>query len=177
MGHRPISICVITVAAVALVLLPRLSPSTASSAALANQMVYLPLLARSTSGPTLGGCLMFPADNIWNKPIDSLPRHSQSDNYISFIGAGTSLHPDFGANWNGGPFGIPFDLVPGTQPMVPIRYKHVLTAGASDSDGVQALWHYRGRQRQQLVHQRRAGCALGRQHARRRIPASPWVRL
>ena len=36
-----------------------------------------------------------------------------------------NIHPDFGANWNGGPFGIPYVVVPGTQPKVnigPITY-------------------------------------------------------
>lgn len=31
---------------------------------------------------------------------------------IASIGASTKLHMDFGANWNGGPFGIPYVVVP-----------------------------------------------------------------
>jgi hypothetical protein len=44
--------------------------------------------------------------------------------YISSIGASTGLHPDFGANWNGGPFGIPYTTVPGTQPLVPVAFDY-----------------------------------------------------
>jgi len=34
------------------------------------------------------------------------------------IGSGTHLHPDFGGNWNGGPFGIPYMVVTGSQAKV-----------------------------------------------------------
>jgi hypothetical protein len=34
------------------------------------------------------------------------------------------LHPDFGANWDGGPFGIPYVVVPGTQPKVPVTFDY-----------------------------------------------------
>jgi hypothetical protein len=78
--------------------------------------------ASRSAPPTLGGCPMFPADNIWNVPIDNLPVDARSDDYINTIGRTTSLHPDFGANWNGGPFGIPFVVVPSTQPLVPIDF-------------------------------------------------------
>jgi hypothetical protein len=72
---------------------------------------------------------MFPANNVWNARIDSLPIDSHSANYIAFIGAGTHLHPDFGANWNGGPFGIPYTTTLITQPSVPITF-----TWASESD-------------------------------------------
>ena len=37
---------------------------------------------------------------------------------IASIGLNNGLHPDFGANYNGGPFGIPYVLVKGTQAKV-----------------------------------------------------------
>jgi hypothetical protein len=80
--------------------------------------------------PTLGGCPMLPADNIWNVPIDTLPVDARSDDYINTIGRTTSLHPDFGADWNGGPFGIPFVIVSQTQPLVDIYW----TAYGDESD-------------------------------------------
>ena len=80
--------------------------------------------------PTLGGCPMLPADNIWNVPIDNLPVDAHSDDYINTIGRTTSLHPDFGANWNGGPFGIPYVVVSQTQPLVTINW----TAYGDESD-------------------------------------------
>lgn len=39
---------------------------------------------------------------------------------LSNIGLTTALHPDFGANYNGGPFGIPYVVVAGTQPLVTV---------------------------------------------------------
>ena len=74
-------------------------------------------------GPILAGCPLFPADNIWNARIDALPVHPQSNTYITFIGASTGLHPDFGSGtWDGGPIGIPFNIVPSTQANVPISF-------------------------------------------------------
>ncbi|MEZ0368640.1 MAG: hypothetical protein ACAI44_06055 [Candidatus Sericytochromatia bacterium] len=41
---------------------------------------------------------------------------------ISSIGLDTHFHPDWGANWNGGPFGIPYVVVSGSQTKVPITF-------------------------------------------------------
>lgn len=69
------------------------------------------------------GCSVFPADNIWNAPIDTLPVDANSAAYIATIGASTGMHADFGSGtWEGGPIGIPFVNVPGTQPKVPIHF-------------------------------------------------------
>jgi hypothetical protein len=43
---------------------------------------------------------------------------------IASIGLNTGLHPDFGANYNGGPFGIPYIVVPGTQALVPVSFQY-----------------------------------------------------
>ncbi|MBI4514818.1 MAG: DUF4091 domain-containing protein [Deltaproteobacteria bacterium] len=76
-----------------------------------------------TGGPTLAGCAVLPADNIWNRRIDALPLDPSSQAYVNNIGATAGLHPDFGAGtWNGGPIGIPFVVVPGTQPFVPVSF-------------------------------------------------------
>ncbi len=80
--------------------------------------------------PTLGGCPVFPASNIWNVSVDNLPVAANSAAYINTMGGTTSLHPDFGANWNGGPFGIPFIVVSQTQPLVNIQW----TAYGDESD-------------------------------------------
>ena len=73
------------------------------------------------SGPTLGGCAMFPADNPWNTPVDALPVHRNSAAYVAAISAEGDryLHPDFGSNPG---YGIPYEIVPATQPQVPIRF-------------------------------------------------------
>lgn len=74
--------------------------------------------------PLVDGCPVFPADNIWNVPVDTLPLDANSAAYVNSIGAATTVHPDFGAAlWQGGPIGIPFVSVPATQTKVAIHYK------------------------------------------------------
>lgn len=69
------------------------------------------------AAPQVGGCPLFPPDNIWNVPIDKAPLDTRSAAYVSSIGATTGLHPDFGAGvWDGGPIGIPFNLATSTTP-------------------------------------------------------------
>jgi len=71
----------------------------------------------------VGNCSIFPARNIWNVPIDKLPVHPDSALFIATEGPSLPLHPDFGANGS-----IPFSVVAGTQPKVPISF----TDGESD---------------------------------------------
>ncbi len=102
---------------------------------LADGDLYLPLIRKDSSGPLLGGCAVFPADNPWNTDISNYPVHANSANYVATIsnsglGGRANLHPDFGANWNGGPFGIPYVVVPQTQPLVAINF----TAYGNESD-------------------------------------------
>jgi hypothetical protein len=82
----------------------------------------------AAQAPQLEGCLVFPADNIWNVRIDHLPVDPSSALYIDTIGASTGLHPDFGAGvWPPGsdsPIGIPWVAVPGSQPLVPITFDY-----------------------------------------------------
>jgi hypothetical protein len=85
--------------------------------------IYLPIVFQPN--PTVAGCPSFPGDNIWNARVDGLPVDSNSAGYIQSIGVNTSLHADFGSGlWNGGPIGIPFISVPGTQPKVPITFQY-----------------------------------------------------
>ena len=79
----------------------------------------------------VGGCSVLPADNIWNTPVDTLPVLSNSASMVATIGASTGFHADFGAGmWNGGPIGIPFISVPGTQTKYPATF---LYADESDA--------------------------------------------
>jgi hypothetical protein len=65
---------------------------------------------------SLAGCSLFPADNPWNTRVDSLPVAANSDAIIATIGTRIGLHPDFGSGtWDGGPIGIPYNLVPSKQ--------------------------------------------------------------
>jgi hypothetical protein len=66
----------------------------------------------------------FPNDNPWNRLIDKSPADPNSATLIASIGAGKPLHPDFGANWNGGPFGIPYIVVSGNQAKVKIEFQY-----------------------------------------------------
>ena len=76
--------------------------------------------ARDASGAGEPGCSIFPPDNPWNQDVSGLPVHPQSDAFVDSIGRYDHLHPDFGTVWNGAPIGIPYVIVPGSQPMVPV---------------------------------------------------------
>ncbi len=73
---------------------------------------------------SLDGRRPFPDDNPWNQPVDTAQVDPASDALIANIGADKALHPDFGANWNGGPFGIPYVVVAGTQRDVPVTFDY-----------------------------------------------------
>jgi len=73
---------------------------------------------------SLQGARPFPDDNPWNTPIDSDPLDPDSDILIDGIGRTATLHPDFGADWNGGPFGIPYIVVSGDTPKVPVSFQY-----------------------------------------------------
>jgi hypothetical protein len=73
---------------------------------------------------SLNGIWPFPDDNPWNQPVDQEPVDPDSDTYIDSIGRNSPLHPDFGANWNGGPFGIPYIVVSGDTPKVQVAFQY-----------------------------------------------------
>jgi hypothetical protein len=77
------------------------------------------------AAPQISGCNIFPADNVWNTPIDSLPVHANSSAWISTIGSSRGFHMDFGSGlWDGGPIGIPFVVVPQGQPKVSVSFDY-----------------------------------------------------
>ncbi len=89
--------------------------------------VALPLAGQ---GPTVGHCTVFPADNVWNTPVDQLPLDTNSATYVATIGSTTGVHPDFGSGlYAGAPIGIPFITVAGTQTKYPVTFQY-----ASESD-------------------------------------------
>ena len=90
----------------------------------------------STSGgpcvgesPTIGGCPVFPGDSWWNVDISGYPVHPNSAGFLRRIGevGGDVMHPDFGSNPS---YGIPYVVVPASQPAVPITY----TSWGNESD-------------------------------------------
>jgi hypothetical protein len=57
--------------------------------------------------------------------VDRLPVASNSARIIRSIGLDTGLHPDFGAGkWNGGPIGIPFNVVSRKTRRVNLRFDY-----------------------------------------------------
>ncbi len=74
--------------------------------------------------PAIAGCQIFPADNPWNTDISGYPLHPNSESFIETIGPDTGLHPDFGTIWQGHPNGIPFVVVSGDQPKVPVSFRY-----------------------------------------------------
>ncbi len=89
------------------------------------------LTASAQDDPVIVGCPVFPADSAWNTPVDKLPIHPLSDLWVRTIGAEKPLHPDFGSGtFNGGPIGIPFIVVPGTQPKIRATFEY---SGESDA--------------------------------------------
>ena len=77
------------------------------------------------SGPTLEGCPVFPADNIWNASVANLPLDQNSSAFINTIGPTRGLHPDFGSGtWDGGPIGIPYNVVDASQTEVNVSFDY-----------------------------------------------------
>jgi hypothetical protein len=107
-----------------------LATAVAVAFAQSTHTVYLPLVARNAGGPTLGGCPMFPADNAWNRDLSAElvdPNSAAIINYILANSGNDFLHADFGENPT---YGIPYVVVPQTQPLVPINF----TAYGNQSD-------------------------------------------
>ena len=65
---------------------------------------------------------MFPADNPWNTDISVYPVDPKSSVYIASIGAGAALHADFGPPYEGAPNGIPYVIVPASQPKMDVLF-------------------------------------------------------
>lgn len=80
-------------------------------------------------GARLGGRRPFPADNPWNTDVSQAPVDPNSTTLIASMGLDTGLHPDFGTVWNGAPNGLPYVVVAGDQPLVPVSFDY---AGESD---------------------------------------------
>lgn len=83
-----------------------------------------PLGASSTPGPGGGepDCEIMPPDNPWNTDVSTYQVHPSSDAIINNIGRNTNLHPDFGTVWQDAPIGIPYVIVDGDQPNVPVSF-------------------------------------------------------
>jgi hypothetical protein len=77
-------------------------------------------------------CPVFPPSNAWNQRVDTLPVAAGSAQTIQSMGAGIGLHADFGSGlWDGGPIGIPFDVVSKRTPRSRVTFDY-----ADESDRV-----------------------------------------
>ena len=82
--------------------------------------------------PAAPHCAVFPSSNPWNRRVDKLPVATNSATLIRSIGLDTGLHADFGSGtWDGGPIGIPFDVVTGKTPRAKVSFEY-----ADESDRV-----------------------------------------
>jgi hypothetical protein len=83
---------------------------------------------RETTPPTTApvlpgapGCVVFPADNVWNVRIDDRPVAADSGTLIASIGPSRSFHMDFGSYAG---YGIPYQVVDGSTPLVPVAFDY-----------------------------------------------------
>jgi len=86
--------------------------------------------AWGTPLPPARSCPLFPADNAWNRRVDTLPVAVESPAIVAAIGATKTMHADFGSGlWNGGPIGIPITVVGTGQRKSAVSFEY-----ASESD-------------------------------------------
>jgi hypothetical protein len=89
-----------------------------SAAAIAVSAVVL--VAIPVINEPLVGRQVFPSSNWWNLDVSAAPVDPQSNAFIAWIGASDRVHPDFGPP----PYGIPYVVVDGTQPRVPVTFEY-----------------------------------------------------
>jgi hypothetical protein len=86
-----------------------------------NVVVQAGSASDASDAPHVGNCAVFPADNVWNTPIDGLARDKHAQDYVDTIGPLHAIHPDFGSGLD---FGIPYTEIPaGTRP-VPVEFDY-----------------------------------------------------
>jgi len=128
-----------------------------------------------TDAPHIGNCPVFPADNVWNTPIDKLPKDPHAGAYVDGIGPLHKIHPDFGSNLN---TGIPFtDVPPGTRPVhVDFEYRDESDLGnypIPPDAPIEGGVHSDGDRHILLIDQRR--CLLYELWAARQKPDGSWA--
>jgi hypothetical protein len=88
--------------------------------------------AQALRVPGARRCPVFPAASAWNERVDGLPVAADSAQLIASIGLDSHAHADFGSGlWDGGPIGIPFDVVSRTTPRSRVSFEY-----ADESDRV-----------------------------------------
>ena len=114
-----------------------LTCSNAAAVTTGNAGTATGIVAGMVPGPGtfVGGCQIFPAGNAWNVDVSSMSIATTA--IYTGIPTATHLHPDLGG-WStgGGPYGIPFTVVPVGQPEVAITFNQY----ASESDPGPGGW-------------------------------------
>jgi hypothetical protein len=78
-----------------------------------------------TTVPGASNCPAFPANNVWNTNISRLPVNKHSAAWLaSMDSASTYLHPDFGPDQGGYPYGIPVTIVTSKTSRVHLRFQY-----------------------------------------------------
>jgi hypothetical protein len=95
------------------------SRTALTSAALVAATVSV-VCAATVLNEGLTGRQVFPVTNWWNLDVSAAPLDPQSSIFISWIGPTRQVHPDFGRP----PYGIPYVVVDGTQPRVPVTFDY-----------------------------------------------------
>jgi hypothetical protein len=82
--------------------------------------------------PSVGGCQVFPAGNAWNRDVSGDLVHPSSPALLGQMFSDHTLHLDLGTDEEY--YGIPYTVVPASQPLVPIRYGTDGTDYSDESD-------------------------------------------
>ena len=104
--------------------------------AMKHRLFFLFLLLAATSafaqvernGALPAPLPLFNPVNWWNIDISEAPVDANSAAFITFIGTGKQVHPDFGGDNPDDEenpaaiYGMPYIVVPGTQPLVPVNF-------------------------------------------------------
>ena len=82
--------------------------------------------AAGTPVPGAPNCPVYPADNVWNTDISSLPVDAHSAAWLaSMDSATTNLHPDFGPSGDPtNPYGMPYTVVSPLTPKIFLTFDY-----------------------------------------------------
>jgi len=70
-------------------------------------------------------CPMFPSNSHWHADVSTKPVLARSDAMVATVGQNLGLKADFGSGeWDGGPIGIPYVVVSGSQAKVPVSFDY-----------------------------------------------------
>jgi len=90
------------------------------------------MLAPLAAAAAIAGCPLFPPSWSTNQRVDTLPVAPDSAAIVRSIGPGGALKADFGSGlWEGGPIGIPYDVVGRATKRSRVRFEY-----ADESDRV-----------------------------------------